>query len=92
MKFYICFFLSFTHVCFHRCGECLSTQSSLTSADFGLPGTKTFTFYHIKSSSEVILHDFLLLLPLLNICNQLIYVLHHRKDPCTDFTLNYVAV
>ncbi|EFH55951.1 hypothetical protein ARALYDRAFT_902921 [Arabidopsis lyrata subsp. lyrata] len=37
-----------------------ATQSSLTSADFGLPGTKTFMFYHIKSSSQEIPHDFLL--------------------------------
>lgn len=34
-----------------------TTQSSLTSADFGLPGTKTFTFYHIKSSSELRIND-----------------------------------
>ncbi|KAF2602508.1 hypothetical protein F2Q70_00024982 [Brassica cretica] len=37
-----------------------TAQSSLTSADFGLPEKKTFTFYHIKSSSEVILHTLLL--------------------------------
>ncbi|CAN8316638.1 unnamed protein product [Cochlearia groenlandica] len=30
-----------------------TTQSSLASADFGLSRMKTFTFYHIKSSSEL---------------------------------------
>ena len=50
---------------FHTClfsllwRVCLRAQGSLASADFGLPGKKTFTFYHIKSSSEVLLHTFL---------------------------------
>ncbi|KAL1224337.1 Protein GLUTELIN PRECURSOR ACCUMULATION 3 [Cardamine amara subsp. amara] len=34
-----------------------TAQSSLTSTDFGLPGTKSFTFYHIKSSSELRIDD-----------------------------------
>ncbi|KAG2326630.1 hypothetical protein Bca4012_035577 [Brassica carinata] len=34
-----------------------TAQSSLTSADFGFPGKKTFTFYHIKSSSELRMDD-----------------------------------
>ncbi|EOA26915.1 hypothetical protein CARUB_v10023011mg [Capsella rubella] len=34
-----------------------TAQSSLTFANFGLPGTETFTFYHIKSSSELRIND-----------------------------------
>ncbi|KAF2602504.1 hypothetical protein F2Q70_00024986 [Brassica cretica] len=34
-----------------------TAQGSLASADFGLPGKKTFTFYHIKSSSELRMDD-----------------------------------
>lgn len=37
-------------------GVSIRAQNSLTSADFGLPVKKTFTFYHIKRSSEVLLH------------------------------------
>ncbi|WZZ49200.1 hypothetical protein YC2023_049307 [Brassica napus] len=34
-----------------------TAQSSLTSTDFGLPGKQTFTFYHIRSSSELRMDD-----------------------------------
>uniref|UniRef100_M4FIB6 Uncharacterized protein n=1 Tax=Brassica campestris TaxID=3711 RepID=M4FIB6_BRACM len=34
-----------------------TAQSSLTSTDFGLPGKQTFTFYHIKTSSELRMDD-----------------------------------
>lgn len=34
-----------------------TAQNSLTSADFGLPVKKTFTFYHIKRSSELRIDD-----------------------------------
>uniref|UniRef100_A0A0D3BRJ3 Rx N-terminal domain-containing protein n=1 Tax=Brassica oleracea var. oleracea TaxID=109376 RepID=A0A0D3BRJ3_BRAOL len=44
-----------------------TAQGSLASAEFGLPGKKTFTFYHMETSSEVLLRTFILLLALLNI-------------------------
>ncbi|KAG5396255.1 hypothetical protein IGI04_018069 [Brassica rapa subsp. trilocularis] len=34
-----------------------TAQGSLASGDFGLPGKKTFTFYHMKTSSELRMDD-----------------------------------